>query len=183
MPSSRTRWWPSWSPAASPGGGPWSRRTRSSSACCCATWCCNGSGWGRTGARPATREELYAALEKRSEAPLARMIQDYFVQGYLPEPILDGVELHHAAGAEGGWRVTGRLRNRSQGEALCKVVLTTDRGRLETTARTDGGQAGDFSFSTPHRPQAVLLDPDRECHRLIPNAGARDRVFFAGGAS
>ena len=135
----------------------------------------------RTDARPATREELYAALEKRSEAPLARMIQDYFVQGYLPEPILDGVELHHAAGAEAGWRVTGRLRNRSQGEALCKVVLTTDRGRLETTARTDGGQAGDFSFSTPHRPQAVLLDPDRECHRLIPNAGARDRVFFAGG--
>jgi hypothetical protein len=132
----------------------------------------------RTDARPATREELYAALERRSEAPLARMIQDYFVQGYLPEPILDGVELRHA---EGGWRVTGRLRNRSQGEAMCKVVLTTDRDRLEILARADGDQPGDFSFSTPHRPQAVLLDPNRECHRLIPNAGARDRVFFTGG--
>ncbi|HEX3555441.1 MAG TPA: hypothetical protein VIA62_19640 [Thermoanaerobaculia bacterium] len=136
----------------------------------------------RTDARPLTRGELYAAIEQRSAVPIGRMIRDFLVQGYLPQPILDGVEFHHA---EGGWRVTGRLRNQSKGEALCKVVLTTDRGRLETTARADGDQAGDFSFSTPHRPQAVLLDPDRECHRLIPNAGARDRVFFAGagGAS
>jgi hypothetical protein len=133
----------------------------------------------RTGAQPLTREELYAAIEKRSEVPIGRMIKDFLVEGYLPEPILDGVEFHHA---EGGWRVTGRMRNRSKGETLCKVVLTTDLGRLETTVRADGDQPGDFTFSTPRRPQAVLLDPDRECHRLIPNAGARDRVFFDGNA-
>ena len=28
--------------------------------------------------------------------------------------------------------------------------------------------------------EIVMLDPDRECHRLIPLAGARDRVFFDG---
>ncbi|MFY9822063.1 MAG: hypothetical protein WAM82_11825 [Thermoanaerobaculia bacterium] len=134
----------------------------------------------RTSNEPLTREELYAAIEKRSEVPVDRMIQDFLVQGYLPQPILDGVELHHSGGAEGGWRVTGRMRNRTQGEALCKVVLNTDLGRLETTVRADHDQAGDFSFSTPRRPQAVLLDPDRECHRLIPSAGARDRVFFDG---
>jgi hypothetical protein len=133
----------------------------------------------RTGAKPLNREELYAAIEKRSEVPVGRMIQDFLVAGYLPQPILDGVVFHHAAD---GWRVTGRMRNRTQGEALCKVVLSTDLGRLETTVRADGEQPGDFSFSTPHRPQAVLLDPDRECHRLIPMAGARDRVFFDGNA-
>jgi hypothetical protein len=26
----------------------------------------------------------------------------------------------------------------------------------------------------------VLLDPDRECHRLVPNAAPRDRVSFQG---
>ncbi len=133
----------------------------------------------RTGAKPLTREELYAAIEKRSEVPIGRMIKDFLVEGYLPQPILDGVEFHHA---EGGWRVTGRMRNRTQGEALCKVVLSTDLGRLEATVRADHEQRGDFSFSTPRRPQAVLLDPDRECHRLIPSAGARDRVFFDGNA-
>jgi len=131
----------------------------------------------RTGAKPLTREELYAAIEKRSEVPIGRMIQDFLVEGYLPQPILDGVEFHHAGG---GWQVTGRMRNRTQGEALCKIVLSTDLGRLETTVRADGDQPGDFSFSTPRRPQAVMLDPDRECHRLIPMAGARDRVFFDG---
>ncbi|HEX4961349.1 MAG TPA: hypothetical protein VF173_10960 [Thermoanaerobaculia bacterium] len=132
---------------------------------------------GRTGAGPATRDELYAAIEKRSEAPVDRLIEDYFVQGYLPEPFLDGVDFRHS---EAGWRVTGRLGNRSQGESICKVVLTTDLGRLETTVRTEGKEAVDFAFATPRRPQAVLLDPDRECHRLIPSAGARDRVFFDG---
>lgn len=133
----------------------------------------------RTGNKPLTREELYAAIEKRSEAPIGRMIQDFLVEGYLPQPILDDVEFRHA---EGGWRVTGRMRNRTQGEAVCKIVLTTDLGRLETIVRADPQQPGDFSFSTPRRPQSVLLDPDRECHRLIPNAGVRDRVFFDGNA-
>jgi hypothetical protein len=128
----------------------------------------------RTDAKPLTRQELYAAIEKRSEAPIGRMIQDFFVAGYLPQPILEGVELHHTSD---GWRVTGRMRNQAQGEALCKIVLTTDLGQLQTTARADGDQPGDFSFSTPRRPQAVLLDPDRECHRLVRNPGV---VFFDG---
>ncbi len=134
----------------------------------------------RTGAKPLTRDELYAAIEKRSEVPIHRMIEDFLVQGYLPQPILDGVEFHRSGGAADGWRVTGRMLNRTQGEALCKVVLSTDLDRLETAVRADHDQPGAFSFSTPRRPQAVLLDPDRECHRLIPNAGARDRVFFDG---
>jgi hypothetical protein len=133
----------------------------------------------RTDAKPLTRQELYAAIEKRSEVPVHRMIEDFLVEGYMPQPILDGVEFHHTGD---GWRVTGRMRNRTKGEALCKVVLSTDLGRLETTVRAAGDQPGDFSFSTPRRPQAVMLDPDRECHRLIPLAGARDRVFFDGNA-
>lgn len=130
----------------------------------------------RTDAKPLTRQELYAAIEKHSEAPIGRMIQDFLVEGYLPQPILEGVEFHHSGE---GWRVTGRMRNQTQGEALCKIVLSTDLGRLQTTARADGKQPGDFSFSTPRRPQAVLLDPDRECHRLVRSAGG-DRVFFTG---
>ena len=105
------------------------------------------------------------------------MIQDYFVQGTLPEVVLEGVVFRRAGD---GWQVTGRMRNRGTGEAVCKVVLTTNLGPLETMARAEGGQAGDFSFSTVHRPQAVLLDPDRECHRLAVNAG--DRVFFQGAS-
>ena len=134
--------------------------------------------------RPATRQELYAALEKHSEAPVGRLIQDFFVKGFLPEPVLDGVEFHHSGGAEGGWRITGRMLNLSQGEALCRIVLTTDLGRQEVLARAGGDHPGDhpgdFSFSTPHRPQAVLLDPGRECHRLVSGAVPRDRVAFDG---
>jgi hypothetical protein len=131
--------------------------------------------------RPATRQELYATLARHSEAPVDRLIQDFFVHGYLPEPVLDGVEFRHA---EGGWRITGRMLNLSQGEALCKVVLTTDLGRQEAVARAGGDHPGDhpgdFSFFTSHRPQAVLLDPGRECHRLVSGAVPRDRVAFDG---
>ncbi|MEA2601231.1 MAG: hypothetical protein QOF89_2223 [Acidobacteriota bacterium] len=134
--------------------------------------------------RPATRQELYATLARHSEAPLDRFIQDFFVQGHLPEPVLDGVEFRHSGGTEGGWRVSGKMLNLSQGEALCKIVLTTDLGRQEALVRAGGDQPGDhpgdFSFSTPHRPQAVLLDPGRECHRLVSGAVPRDRVAFDG---
>ena len=127
--------------------------------------------------RPATRQELYAALARHSEAPVERMIQDFFVAGHLPEAVLDGVEFRHSGD---GWRVSGKMLNLSQGEALCKVVLTTDLGRQEVLARAEADHPGDFSFSTPHRPQAVLLDPGRECHRLVTGAVPRDRVAFDG---
>jgi hypothetical protein len=133
------------------------------------------------GSQPATRQELYATLVRHSEAPVERLIQDFFVRGYLPEAVLDGVQFRHSGGAEGGWRVSGKMLNLSQGEVLCKVVLTTDLGRQEALVRADGvDHPGDFSFSTPHRPQAVLLDPGRECHRLVTGAVPRDRVAFDG---
>lgn len=131
----------------------------------------------RQGTAALTREELYALLvEKDERGEAGQMIQDFFVQGALPEVLLEGVDFRRAGD---GWRVTGRMLNRGTGEALCKVVLTTNLGPVETFARAEGGQAGGFSFSTSHQPQAVLLDPDRECHRLAVNAG--DRVFFQGG--
>lgn len=131
----------------------------------------------REGTTPLTREELYTLLAEQDErGEVGQMIQDFFVQGALPEPVLEDVAFRRAGD---GWRVTGRMLNRGTGEAHCKIVLTTSLGPVEIFARAEGGQSGSFSFSTPHRPQAVLLDPDRECHRLAPPT---DRVFFEGAS-
>jgi hypothetical protein len=127
--------------------------------------------------RPATAAELYTLLRARSEVPLDRMIQDFFVAGALPSPVLEEVTFHRAADS---WRVTGRMRNEGDGEALCKVVLVTDLGPVETLARAGEGEAAAFAFVTRNRPQAVRLDPDRECHRLIPNGAPKDQVYFDG---
>ena len=43
------------------------------------------------------------------------------------------------------------------------------------------GKDGLFELRTTRRPQAVLLDPDKQCHRLVPNGAPGDRVFFQGG--
>jgi hypothetical protein len=129
----------------------------------------------RDGGRPATRDELFALLRERSESPVGRLIEDFFVQGLLPEPVLEGVELHRA---EGGWRVTGRMVNKGDGEALCKIVLTTDLGPVETVAWAGAGEAGAFTLTAARRPQAVWLDPDRECHRLVRTVSFADRVYF-----
>jgi hypothetical protein len=131
----------------------------------------------RDSREPATRAELYALLRERSEVPLDRMIEDFFVKGLLPEPVLDGVTLRRAGD---GWRVAGRMVNRGTGEALCKVVLTTDAGPVETEVRAEGGEAGTFAIVTAHRPQAVWLDPDRQCHRLVRPIFFGDRVYFDG---
>jgi len=133
----------------------------------------------RDSREPATRAELYALLRERSEVPLDRMIEDFFVKGLLPEPVLDGVTLRRAGD---GWRVAGRMVNRGTGEALCKVVLTTDAGPVETEARAEGGEAGTFAIVTAHRPQAVWLDPDRQCHRLVRPVFFGDRVYFDGNS-
>lgn len=128
----------------------------------------------REGTAPLSRDELYTLLGERGE--VGRMIQDFFVKGSLPEPVLEDVAFRRTGD---GWRATGRMLNQGTGEALCKIVLTTNLGPVETFARAEGGQSGSFSFSTSHRPQAVLLDPDRECHRLV---SPTDRVFFEGGS-
>jgi hypothetical protein len=141
-----------------------------------------GSGAGAgAGTGPASFQEMLDLVARRSEdeASTRRLLQDLFVDGFLPEPVLDGVEFRAAAG--GGWRVTGRMTNRGDGEALCRVVLTTDLGAVETVVRADKGESTPFALSSRHRPQAVLLDPDQQCHRLVRNGVPRDRVYFQGG--
>ena len=128
--------------------------------------------------RPATFTELAAILERRSERPVGPMIRDFFLAGRLPEPVLDDVDFHAAAD---GWRVTGKVHNEAEGEALCKLVLTTDVGPVEIEVRTGSGETVPFSFATTHRPLGVFLDPDRECHRLVYMGAPRDRVYFQVG--
>src|SRR5262249_17120755 len=130
---------------------------------------------------PATAAELYALLRERSELSLDRMLQDFFVDGALPEPVLETVTFRRAAhGADAAWGVAGGMKNEGDGEALCKIVLTTDLGPQETTARAGEGEVAEFAFVTQSRPQSVRLDPDRECHRLVPNGAPRDQVYFDG---
>ncbi|MFL6194619.1 MAG: hypothetical protein ACJ75H_10650 [Thermoanaerobaculia bacterium] len=127
--------------------------------------------------RPGTRQELFAALVRHGGPDLGRFVEENFVKGGLAEPVLDGVEFLPAGD---GWRVTGRMSNEGDAEALCKVVLNTDLGPVETVVRAPAGQATAFELRTNRRPQAVLLDPDKECHRLVPNGAPRDRFFFQG---
>jgi hypothetical protein len=122
-----------------------------------------------------TRADLFAALERHGGPDLQRFVTDNLVKGGLAEPVLDEVEFRVEPG---GWRVTGKVVNRGDAEALCKVELTTDLGPVEALVRAEAVGAGAFELRTSRRPQAVLLDPDRECHRLVPNAAPRDRVFF-----
>jgi hypothetical protein len=127
---------------------------------------------------PGNRQELLAALARHGGPDLPRFLEDNLVKGGLAEPVLEGVEFHPTAN---GWRATGRMHNRGDAEALCTIVLTTDLGPVSTLARADGGKDGAFELHTSRRPQAVLLDPDKECHRLVPNGVPGDRVFFQGG--
>lgn len=128
--------------------------------------------------RPATFAEFAAILERRSERPVAPMIRDFFLAGLLPALVLNDIEFRASAG---GWRVTGKVHNEGEGEALCRVVLTTDLGPVETEVRTGTGETAAFSLATPHRPQGVFLDPDHECHRLGDVGAPRDRVYFQAG--
>jgi hypothetical protein len=60
-------------------------------------------------------------------------------------------------------------------------VLTTDLGPVSALVRAEGEKDGAFDLHSTRKPQAVLLDPDKECHRLVPNGAPGDRVFFQGG--
>ena len=132
---------------------------------------------GAHGDRACTRADLFAALERHGGPEVQRFVDDNLVKGGLAAPVLDGVAF---LPEPGGWRVTGKMINSGDAEALCKVVLATDLGPVETVARAAAGEAAAFELRTSRRPQAVLLDPDRECHRLVPNGAPRDRVFFQG---
>ena len=70
--------------------------------------------------------------------------------------------------------------NQGKGEALCKVVLTTELGPESTIVRAGTGESAAFALATRHRPQGVFLDPDRECHRLARKGAPRDRAWFEG---
>ncbi|HET9229431.1 MAG TPA: hypothetical protein VFR31_22315, partial [Thermoanaerobaculia bacterium] len=128
-------------------------------------------------APPATAEELFADIARRSPVPVEALIRDSFLAGDLPYPVLEGVEFRRAGD---GWSVTGRMVNQGKGEALCEVVLSTDLGPQSATVRAGAGESRSFAFSTRHRPQGVVLDPDRECHRLEKKGAPRDRVWFEG---
>jgi len=127
--------------------------------------------------QPATFAEFAAILTRRADGPVEPLLRDFFLAGKMPEPVLEGVAFQSAGS---GWQVSGRVHNLGDGEALCRVVLTTDLGPVETTVRTGTHESAPFSLATPHRPQGVFLDPDQECHRLVRPAGTVDRVFFQG---
>jgi ABC-type transport system involved in multi-copper enzyme maturation permease subunit len=131
----------------------------------------------RPGNTPATYAEWAEILKRRSEGPVEPLLRDFFEHGYIPMPTLVDVDFQPAGGA---WRVTGKVHNEGEGEAACRVVLTTDLGPVETTVTTGAGATVPFVLTTSHRPQGVYLDPDQECHRGM-RQGLRDRVFFQGG--
>ena len=128
-------------------------------------------------AGPGTAEELFELFARRSPQPVERLIQEFFVAGHLPYPVLEGVEFRRAGD---GWKVTGRMVNQGRGEALCQVVLNTDLGPESTVLRAGTGESAGFALATRHRPQAVFLDPNLECHRLVRKGAPRDRVYFEG---
>ena len=132
----------------------------------------------RNDQHPCTRQDLLATLARHGGPDLSRFLQDNWVDGGLAEPVLEGVEFRQAPE---GWRVTGRMHNRGDAQALCKVVLTTDLGPVAAMVQAEGEKDGAFELRTTRRPQAVLLDPDKECHRVMPNGAPGDRVFFQGG--
>jgi hypothetical protein len=126
-------------------------------------------------APPGTAQELFDLLVRHSPNPVDRLIRESFLGGDLPYPVLDGIEFRHVGE---GWRVTGRMVNEGKGEALCKVVLTTDLGPESAVVRAEPGQAGSFELATRYRPQGVFLDPGHECQRLSKMGAPRDRVYF-----
>ncbi|HXU32485.1 MAG TPA: hypothetical protein VN851_18105, partial [Thermoanaerobaculia bacterium] len=126
---------------------------------------------------PATFAEFAAILKRRSERDPEPMLRDFFLAGKLPELVLEEVDFRPAGS---GWRVTGRVHNLGDGESICRVVLSTEVGPVETEVRTGTAESTAFSFATAHRPQGVFLDPDEECQRLVRLGLPRDRVYFQG---
>ncbi len=126
---------------------------------------------------PATFEEFASILKRRSERDIEPMIRDFFLAGKLPELVLEEVNFEPAGG---GWRVTGKVHNLADGEAICRLVLTTELGPVESEIRIGTKEITPFAFTTAHRPQGVFLDPDQECHRMVRLGLPRDRVYLQG---
>lgn len=127
--------------------------------------------------RPATFAELEQILRRHSREPVDGMIRDFFRDKRLPELVLEDVEFRRTGER---WRATGRVHNLADGEAVCRLVLAAAVAPVETTVTVGTGASVPFALETPHRPQAVLLDPDLECHRLVRDFVPRDRVDFKG---
>jgi hypothetical protein len=130
------------------------------------------------GDKPATFDEFAAILGRHARQPVDGMIRDFFRAGRLPELVLEDVVFHRSTA---GWRATGKVHNVADGEVTCRVVLSAAVAPVETTVTVGTGGTAAFSLETTHRPQAVFLDPDHECHRLERMGAPRDRVFFEGG--
>ncbi len=131
----------------------------------------------RGGEQPASFDEFEAILNRRAEQPVDGMIRDFFRAGRMPELALEDMAFHRAGA---GWRATGRVHNLADGEAVCRVVLAAAVAPVEATVTVGTGGNVSFVLETQHRPQAVYLDPDHECHRMEPTGAPRDRVFFTG---
>ncbi len=132
----------------------------------------------REGDRPASFEEFEAILRRHAREPVDGMNRDFFRAGRMPELVLEDVAFRRAGDR---WRATGRVHNLADGEAICRVVLAAAVAPVETTVTVGTGGSVAFVLETAHRPQAVFLDPDNECHRLVRMGAPRDRVFFEGG--
>jgi len=119
--------------------------------------------------------------------------------------VLEGVSFRHAGAS---WRVTGRMRNEGDGQALCKVVLNTDLGPVETNAhllrydsvhgrfpgtvevngdaitiKLNGRTYGPIRVSAERDPSKVPLagvDVAMECTGLFTSKDAASKLIEAG---
>jgi hypothetical protein len=132
----------------------------------------------REGDRPASFDEFEEILRRHATEPVDGLIRDFFRAPRMPELVLEDVAFRRTGDR---WQATGRVHNLADGEAICRVVLAAAVTPVETTVTVETGGSVPFSLETPHRPQAVFLDPDNECHRMVRMGAPRDRVFFEGG--
>jgi hypothetical protein len=133
------------------------------------------AGSAEASGRPATLDELFATLRRHSAAPIDDLIQEGFVQGKLASPTLDDVRFERAGDV---WRATGKMTNLGDATAVCKVALASALGSEETELRAAPGSSARFELTSRQKPQAVVLDPHLECHRLVLRSGIRERVYF-----
>ena len=117
----------------------------------------------------ATAEELFELLEAHSGEDLDSFFNDYFTNGYLPQ--LELVDVRSLP-RRGGFRITGAVSNKAEGQVECPVVVRTDGPELRQNVFVPGSGRGEFSFETAARPQVALLDPDGLCMRLSGGGGA-----------
>lgn len=117
---------------------------------------------------PATAEELFEVLETRTGEDLDTFFDDFFVNGYLPElSLVDVTSLPR----RGGFRVTGAVQNKAEGEVYCPVVVRTDGPELRRTVVVPSKGRAQFTFDVDAQPQVAILDPDGLCLRLFGGGG------------